>query len=213
MIEIDRQHEERRAEVAFCSFEPATQSPVAHDLLTNHMKQYAGEFWKAAQRSLDADGQSGREDPSYWIRPFLDHQACIGCRKRVVRGASTSGAALRHLRGARVRAEWTVSAAAAHRCLPLEDDRISIPVNMCCKVDGRFVAGISHRIRRKPSPSLTGQSRKNYFSYSQPDSKQLVMQRLLETDSLVVRLRRIDESSFLLVNRGFHWINEIPFNR
>lgn len=26
-------------------------------------------------------------------------------------------------------------------------------------------------------------------------------------------LRRIDRDDFLLVNRGFHWINEFPFNR
>jgi hypothetical protein len=26
-------------------------------------------------------------------------------------------------------------------------------------------------------------------------------------------MRRKDPSEFLLVNRGFHWINELPFNR
>ena len=27
-----------------------------------------------------------------------------------------------------------------------------------------------------------------------------------------VKLSRLDESQFLLTNRGFHWINEAPFN-
>jgi hypothetical protein len=35
----------------------------------------------------------------------------------------------------------------------------------------------------------------------------------LGSDSLVLRLRRIDENRFLLMNRGFHWIQEQPFNR
>jgi hypothetical protein len=28
-----------------------------------------------------------------------------------------------------------------------------------------------------------------------------------------IRLRKIDLSKFLLTNRGFHWLNEQPFNR
>jgi hypothetical protein len=34
----------------------------------------------------------------------------------------------------------------------------------------------------------------------------------LTSDDLVVEMRRID-SGFLLTHRGFHWINERPFNR
>jgi hypothetical protein len=63
---------------------------------------------------------------------------------------------------------------------------------------------------------LTGEEKrrtKNYFSYSRPDSEHLIMQGLLEKDSLIVKLNRIDESKLLLVNRGFQWINEFPFNR
>ena len=30
---------------------------------------------------------------------------------------------------------------------------------------------------------------------------------------LAARLKRIDDSKFLLKSRGFHWINEFPFNR
>jgi hypothetical protein len=39
------------------------------------------------------------------------------------------------------------------------------------------------------------------------------MTGMLSRDLLVVTLRKIDPSRYLLVNRGFHWINEVPFNR
>jgi hypothetical protein len=56
-------------------------------------------------------------------------------------------------------------------------------------------------------------SKKNAFSYSRPDSEHVILQGTLIGDPLVVKLKRIDPSKFLLVNRGFHWINERPFNR
>ena len=34
---------------------------------------------------------------------------------------------------------------------------------------------------------------------------------LLEGDGKSIRLRQIDASKFLLLSRGFHWINENPF--
>jgi hypothetical protein len=36
---------------------------------------------------------------------------------------------------------------------------------------------------------------------------------LLEGDGKAIRLRQIDASKFLLLSRGFHWINEMPLNR
>ena len=47
------------------------------------------------------------------------------------------------------------------------------------------------------------------FEYSQPDPDHVVLQG----DALQVRLKKVDTQKFLLVNRGFHWINERPFNR
>ena len=32
-------------------------------------------------------------------------------------------------------------------------------------------------------------------------------------DSLHMQLRRVDHTKFLLVSRGYRWINEFPFNR
>lgn len=57
-------------------------------------------------------------------------------------------------------------------------------------------------------------SKKSEFSYSQPDPEHVVMSGSLPNmGSLVVKLRRVDLSKFLLMNRGFRWINERPFNR
>jgi hypothetical protein len=35
----------------------------------------------------------------------------------------------------------------------------------------------------------------------------------LDGKPIRLRCRRADESRFLLINRGFHWINERPFLR
>jgi uncharacterized membrane protein YphA (DoxX/SURF4 family) len=56
-------------------------------------------------------------------------------------------------------------------------------------------------------------SRKSVLAYSRPDADHVVLEGALGTDTLSIRLRKIDASKFLLVNRGFHWINELPFNR
>ncbi|GAA4301021.1 hypothetical protein [Compostibacter hankyongensis] len=51
------------------------------------------------------------------------------------------------------------------------------------------------------------------FRYECPDSARLVLRGKLREDSLEIMMRRKKPDEFLLVNRGFHWINEYPFNR
>ena len=53
------------------------------------------------------------------------------------------------------------------------------------------------------------------FSYAQsgPHNEQLELDGVLRGDSLHIRLHRVDETKFLLVSRGYHWIDELPFNR
>lgn len=51
------------------------------------------------------------------------------------------------------------------------------------------------------------------MSYARPDAHHLVLSGRVNGDSLVVRLRKVDETRFTLVNRGFHWVQELPFNR
>jgi hypothetical protein len=64
--------------------------------------------------------------------------------------------------------------------------------------------------------SLTGrfdQKLARTLSYVRSDSSHLVLSGKMGADSLVMRLRRLDENRFLLMNRGYHWIQEQPFNR
>lgn len=50
------------------------------------------------------------------------------------------------------------------------------------------------------------------FSYSLVKDI-LTMSGFMKNDSVVMQFRRYDETKFLLNSRGFHWINEEPFNR
>jgi hypothetical protein len=51
------------------------------------------------------------------------------------------------------------------------------------------------------------------LAYELPDADHLVLNGLVGGDTVRARLRRVDDSSLLLVSRGFHWINEFPYNR
>ncbi len=39
------------------------------------------------------------------------------------------------------------------------------------------------------------------------------MEGTLDGRKIKARMRRVETSDFLLISRGFHWINEYPFNR
>jgi hypothetical protein len=51
------------------------------------------------------------------------------------------------------------------------------------------------------------------FNYRFPKKDSLILVGALKKDSLEIRLKLYDWQNFLLVHRGFHWINEYPFNR
>jgi hypothetical protein len=50
------------------------------------------------------------------------------------------------------------------------------------------------------------------FRWSRQDGDRLVLSTTWEGKDITIRMRRIDET-LLLRTRGFHWIQEIPFNR
>jgi hypothetical protein len=54
---------------------------------------------------------------------------------------------------------------------------------------------------------------KSELAYSEPEPGVLVLEGTFEQEKIRARLRRVDTESFRLTNRGFHWINEYPFNR
>ena len=49
--------------------------------------------------------------------------------------------------------------------------------------------------------------------YEQPASDTLIFRISLEGTPTVIRMRKIDHRSFPLLLRGFHWVNDAPFNR
>jgi uncharacterized membrane protein YphA (DoxX/SURF4 family) len=51
------------------------------------------------------------------------------------------------------------------------------------------------------------------LTYMQPDDGHVALTGKIGADALDVKLRKVDTSKLLLLNRGFHWINERPFNR
>ena len=51
------------------------------------------------------------------------------------------------------------------------------------------------------------------FHYSRPDPKTLALDGTFEGKKIAATLHRADMDAFLLRSRGFHWVNEVPFNR
>jgi uncharacterized membrane protein YphA (DoxX/SURF4 family) len=55
--------------------------------------------------------------------------------------------------------------------------------------------------------------KKDRLTWSRPDAGHVVLEGNINGSPEKLRLRKIDTSQFLLFKRGFHWINEMPFNR
>ena len=56
-------------------------------------------------------------------------------------------------------------------------------------------------------------SKKSNFVYSFPRKDVLLLVGKLNNDSVLIQMNRYDLNNFRLINRGFHWVNEYPFNR
>ncbi len=54
---------------------------------------------------------------------------------------------------------------------------------------------------------------KSSFTWSRPTSDQLLLDGTLDGHPAHIQLQRVDAQKFQLVSRGFHWIQEYPFNR
>jgi uncharacterized membrane protein YphA (DoxX/SURF4 family) len=54
---------------------------------------------------------------------------------------------------------------------------------------------------------------KTQFSFAQPEPNVILLDGQLDSHKIQAKLRRDDSYEFLLTSRGFHWINEAPFNR
>ncbi len=64
--------------------------------------------------------------------------------------------------------------------------------------------------------TLTKGSDKNWkasFTYERPAQDQLAMDGTMDGHKIQMRLKLVDRSKLMLVSRGFHWINEFPYQR
>jgi hypothetical protein len=64
--------------------------------------------------------------------------------------------------------------------------------------------------------ALTKVADKNWkgkLSFQRPAADQLIVDGEMDNHKMHMELHLVDRNKFLLVNRGFHWIQEYPFNR
>ena len=63
-------------------------------------------------------------------------------------------------------------------------------------------------LRKRDDPSWN-----SVLNYEQVSPEIITLSGTLNGSEVTARLRRSEERKFLLTDRGFHWINEVPFNR
>jgi uncharacterized membrane protein YphA (DoxX/SURF4 family) len=68
---------------------------------------------------------------------------------------------------------------------------------------------------QKNTLALTTSSDKNWratFSYIRPDEDDLILDGTVNAHKQHIQLKRMNSSQFLITSRGFHWIQDYPFN-
>jgi hypothetical protein len=60
---------------------------------------------------------------------------------------------------------------------------------------------------------FTDKNWKGNFTFQRPAPDQLILDGQMDNHKMHMQLHLVDRNKFLLVNRGFHWIQEYPFNR
>ena len=80
---------------------------------------------------------------------------------------------------------------------------------------GRFFSKIDTAQRTLELNNRTDANIKFYFKYQNLTENQFQLRGAIKQDSVQIVFDRFAnvESEFLLTNRGFHWVNEYPFNR
>jgi hypothetical protein len=53
----------------------------------------------------------------------------------------------------------------------------------------------------------------NEFTIDSIDNGRLALSGVANGKKLEIKLRQLNRDDFLLINRGFHWVNELPLNR
>jgi uncharacterized membrane protein YphA (DoxX/SURF4 family) len=61
--------------------------------------------------------------------------------------------------------------------------------------------------------SYSDTTKRSSFVYSVPKENVLLFMGKVNDDSVEIEMKKYDLNKFRLVSRGFHWVNEYPFNR
>jgi hypothetical protein len=78
----------------------------------------------------------------------------------------------------------------------------------------KFVAFKPDTVKHKIVAYLyTDTLHKFNLSYNVPVAGVLTLRGQWKTDSIYVKLQKLDQKKFRLVGRGFHWVNEYPLNK
>jgi uncharacterized membrane protein YphA (DoxX/SURF4 family) len=75
--------------------------------------------------------------------------------------------------------------------------------------------GVSFNVDHR-SLALTKDSDKKWkanFTYARPAKDQLILDGDMDGHQIHMQLQLLDREKFLLLSRGFHWVQEYPFNR
>ena len=88
-----------------------------------------------------------------------------------------------------------------------------ISIQLMSDVRERFRLELDSEKRTLELTKFNGPAQKSSFSYQQPEPEVLALSGTMDGHKIRAKLRRMEESNFFLLNRGFHWINEYPFNR
>ena len=88
-----------------------------------------------------------------------------------------------------------------------------ISVHTSADLDERFGSQLDQEkrtltLRKREDPTWNA-----VLNYEQPSPEVITLAGTFNGSELTARLRRTEERKFLLTDRGFHWINEFPFNR
>ena len=80
-------------------------------------------------------------------------------------------------------------------------------------MDGSLVSGVATLSDDGQSFACPQLARTELVIRKVDENRISITAESLTGESLVVVARPVRREDFLLINRGFHWINEIPFNR
>jgi hypothetical protein len=84
------------------------------------------------------------------------------------------------------------------------------------RMDDSFVSYTAKIDSDKKTLTLTQSADKNWkgnFTFQRPSADQLILDGEMSGHKARMQLRLVDRNKFLLINRGFHWIQEYPLNR